>query len=208
MEYPDGRTLGFSPTSDGLSIIPDWNNRHFSLAEDSDDGSVFYHLTKEGGEDEKIAKEEHGSTEEWAYDLMGSLRGFNGPMPRNFLEHDCLLLLDLDKYADTLEDIGALERTDEKCSFNLTVINGFVTTLASHKELWADFLVEVCKKIPLKDAYGEEPCVFFTPDLSEVVLVRSDGYVLTKPTSSPENIFNGMSGSRTGDMLFRIADFH
>ena len=205
INLPDGRTFGISPTStsSGVVFIPDWNDRHLTWAADEDTGAPFQHVTDETS-DEAIAKVEYGSEDEYLYEMYSAYGALGQLKPANWVNADYLWELDMDAYAEVLEEAGVMERSDTRLWFSFTRLKEFIEDLADDKEAFVEFFDRVYDKVGQREAWESDSRLFFTPGLESLVLQRSDGYVMELSMADPVNVFDRMRSARSIDVMCQM----
>lgn len=205
INLPNERTFGITPTSNGVSFIPDWNNRHFTWATDEETGAPFQHITDEA-QDEKLAKVEYGSEDEYLYDMYSAYGAFGHLKPANWVNADHLWDLDIDAYGDALEDAGVLERSEDRLWVSFTRLEEYLEHLVENEDELITFLGRVYDKIGRREAWESDSRFFFTPGLESIVLQRPDGYVMELSLVNPVNVFERMRSARTVDVMHQMFD--
>lgn len=205
INLPGDRTFGVTQTSSGVAFIPDWNERHFTWAADKDTGAPFYHITDETRE-EKLAKVEYGSEDEYLYEMYSAYGGFGQLKPGNWVNAEYLLAMDTDAYAEVLEEAGVIERSESRLWISFTRLTTYVEQLSQDKEELIEFLNYVYDDIRRREAWESDSRLFFTPDFERFVLQRPDGYVMEMEVENPANVISNMRSSRAIDVMCQLFD--
>ncbi len=205
VNLPKGRTLGITSTSSGAAFIPDWNDRHLTWAADEDTGAPFQHVTDET-RDEPLAKVEYGSEDEYLYDMYSAYGAFGQLKPANWVNADYLRELDMEAYAEVLEEAGVMERSDTRLWFSFTSLEEFIEDLTDDKEAFVAFFDRVYDKVERREAWESDSRLFFTPGLERLVLQRPDGYVMELSMADPVNVFDRMRSARSFDVMYQMFD--
>lgn len=203
INLPDNRHLGISPTSSGVVFTPDWNDRHFTWATDKETGNPFFHITDEtsGG---KIAKDRYGSEEEYLFDTYSSMRAWGTVKPANFVDAEFFWEQDTKEFADALEEVGVIERSDDRFYLSFTRLREYLEYLSNHREELIDYLDRIYNAVSRTEAWESDSRLFFTPQLDRYILQRPDGYVFEMPLADPVNIFEQMRSIRLVDVMWQM----
>lgn len=205
INLPGGRTLGISPTSDGIAFTPDWNDRHLTWATDEDTGAPYQHVTHETRE-EKLAKVEYGSEDEYLFEMYSAYGAFGQLKPANFLNADYLWELDTDAYGKALEEAGVMDESEERLWISFTRLEEYLNHLIKHEDELAVFIDRVYDKVGCREAWESDSRLFFTPGFESLVLQRPDGYVMELSMTNPVNVFERMRSARAIDLMYQIFD--
>jgi hypothetical protein len=198
-------TLGINTTSDGYTVTPDWNGRRFTLA--FTEGSVLYHLTKEGIE-EKQGGEGNVQPEGFIADVYTAVRSVADLYPLDDLVDELEIeevgKVKISKIKSYLEEKEVIEHTNSGIAVDNERWRELEESYLEEKETRKDLVTETFESISVDELAESEENIFVFPD-DEYRLyglfLFPDGYACAIREDHFLSSLLRITGSRTVDVL-------
>ena len=160
-------TLGIKNTKNGYAITNDWNNRHFTIAFDSD--SVFYHITREKENDRETGSEI--TRREYINEMLGYLRYLAPAVPEKSLQMKFVGRLEIDEARLFLQEEGLVERINGNLVVNNEELIAFKDKFEKEPALLGKLFSSVLEPVPVESIRDSGEVAFIYPSWDGVKLI-------------------------------------
>ncbi|WP_229126351.1 hypothetical protein [Halapricum desulfuricans] len=196
-------TLGINPTSNGYSLTPDWNDRHFTLAFSEE--SVLYHLTRED-KGEKRGSEGNIPLESFIAEIYLAVRSIAPLYPVEELDIDEIGVVDFEEMEDYLLDQNVISRTETGLTVDADKKKKLEIAYEESEKVREELLDRILTPLSadrIKDS-GENIFVLPDEDYRPLILfLFPDGYIGVTRPATLFNSLDNMTVSRTFDLLIQ-----
>lgn len=185
------RTLGLNPTESGFTCTPDWSEKRFTVAEADAETrkqcSHYFHVTSEGGAEEKIDKGHFRTEDEFALGMYETVRGFGNAFPLSEFTHPFLLRLDTDGVMDIFAKSGVIEESGDVTRLDFQRMAVLQERLVAEWST-AEIISAMYDIVLVSEARVSADELYFSPVTGNRVFLFPDGYVIEVAPDEPLNI--------------------
>lgn len=194
-------TVGFNQTSDGISVTPDWNNRHFTLAFGED--SILYHITREDLDDRRSGKSLR--RDEFVEEMYGYVRSVAWGIPFEKLDVEMVGKLDMDEMRDYLEENGAISDTNSGMRVDDESTSELIENIQNDPAELGRVLRRVLDPVSVEEARdgGEHIFLYPNPFNLYVLVFYPDDYVGITTLQEITSFWEFAGGSQLMDHVIR-----
>lgn len=191
------QTLGMNSTENGFTCTPDWSKKRFTVAEADattrEECSHYFHVTTEGGAEEKIAKGRFRTEYEFALGMYETVRGMGNVYPLSEFGHPFLLRVDTDRVMDLFAKWGVIKESRDLARLDFRRMSVFQEQIAAEWST-AEIISAMYDIVPVSEARASANESYISPVTGNQLFLFLDGYVVEVAPGAVHNIGDVAAG--------------